>query len=163
MSKKQAIDKQEPMAVPPQKQATSADVSAIFGRLPKGADAFSPKSILKPRRVSFDFDGSHGAPGVFTDEDGNYVDIKITLESLDAVREVEAMKNVGENPAAVGMNLAKAMLVEVSGKRLTPEEKDFVWEALGSTGRQMCMMASQNLGASLNAALGKYQNSFTVG
>lgn len=152
-----------PAEDPVQPKANAADVDAIFGRLPKGTDAFAPRTILKPRRVSFAFDGANGAPGVFTDDAGNYLDIVLTMESLDSAREIDAMKSVGENPAALPFLMAKAMLVEVSGKRLTPEQKDFVWDAIGSQGRQLCLMASQSLGGSVTSALGKYQSSFTVG
>jgi len=138
-------------------------LQSIFDRMPKGATALSSGgSMIKPRRVKFIFDGTAGAPGVFADAEGNYLDVEITVQSLSSAEEIEALAELEGNAVAAPFALAKRSLYAIEGTRIKKEERDFIWEALNQSGRQLVIMASQSLGASSEVLMGKYQSSFTV-
>lgn len=135
----------------------------IFDRMPKGATALSgAQAMIKPRRVSFIFDGAAGAPGVFTDSEGNYLDVEVTIQSLSSAEEIDALADLAGNAVAAPFALAKKSLYAIEGKAIKGDQKDFIWEAINQGGRQLCLMAFQSLGASSEVLMGKYQRSFTV-
>lgn len=146
------------------KRAAATFMDELFGRLPKGMDALSGKAtqLIKPREVTFLFDGSAGAPDIFMDEDGNYLDVKLTIRSLSSAEEIEALGTIGGNALAAPLALAKRALYAVEDKAIRPEQRELIWEALGSMGRQLVLLAFQNLGGASDAAMGKYRSSFTV-
>jgi hypothetical protein len=147
-------------------QRANADfLDQLFGRFPKGMDALSGKGgqLIKPREVTFIFDGMAGAPGIFTDENGDYLDVELTVRTLSSSEEIEALSSIGTEIGAVPYALAKRSLYAVEGKPLRDEQRPLIWEALGSTGRQLVLMAFQNLGGGASeAAMGKYRSSFSI-
>lgn len=136
----------------------------LFGRLPAGMEALSGKSqIIKPREVTFLFDGSAGAPNIFIDQNGDYLDVQITVRTLSSAEEIEALGSITNNVGAAPYALAKRALYAVEGKPLKADQRELIWEALGSTGRQLVLMAFQNLGGGASeAAMGKYRSSFSI-
>lgn len=146
-------------------RATNDFMDRLLGRLPKGMDALSGKKpLIRPREVTFLFDGSAGAPEIFTDADtGDYLDVEITVRSLSSADEIEALSGISNNIGAAPYALAKRSLHAVEGKPLNSEGRDLIWEALGSTGRQLVLMAFQGLGGGASeAAMGKYRSSFSI-
>lgn len=146
-------------------RAQSDFLDQLFGRMPSGMDALSGgKSLIKSREVTFLFDGSAGAPGIFTDSEGNYLDVMLTVRTLSSAQEIEALSALGEgNIMGAPYALAKQSLVAVEGKPLKTESRELIWEALGSTGRQLVLMAFQQLGGGASeSAMGKYRASFTI-
>lgn len=149
----------------PQALAGPDVLDAIFRRLPSGQDALrgGVATLIRSREVRFIFDGAYGAPGIFADEEGNYLDVEITLRSLSSTEELDALSEVTQATAmSAPMAMAKRSIYAIAGKKLHPDRRDFIWEALGGAGRQFCLMAFQQLGAASQVALGKYQSSFTV-
>ena len=148
--------------------AGSDFLDRLFGNLPKGMNAMKGGSpLIKPREVSFLFDGSEGAPDFFTDTPGipggTYVDVELTVRGLSSAEEIEALSEIGTAINAAPYALAKRALYAVSGRPIRPEERDLIWEGLCSGGRQMVLMAFQNLGGGASeAAMGKYRSSFSI-
>lgn len=142
-------------------RANKAFVGNLIARMPTGPDALKPVQLIKQRVVSFVFDGSLGAPGIFCDDLGNYLDVEIWCRSLSTVDELEALQGVSSEIAAP-YALAKKGLFAIEGTPIHPEMVDFIWEAIGPVGRQLVIMASQTLGNVSQSALGKYRSSFTV-
>lgn len=130
--------------------------------LPKGAAAMRGGEIIKRREITFDLDGVECEPGVFTDEEGNYITFQVTLRGLTSAQELEAMRGVKDGTEAP-LRMCKLALCAINGKPIERDRLDFWWEALGSGGRQICFMAFQSLGAASEAAMGKYLTSRSEG
>lgn len=154
----EAAKKQEMPANP---RAPGDMMDQLVARLPTGAEAIKASQLIKRRTVSFIFDGSAGAPGIFMDAEGNYLDVELWCQSLSTTDELDALEGVTQQIAAP-YALAKHCLFAVEGKPIPPDMKEFIWEAIGPVGRQLCIMAMQSLGNVSESAMGKYQSSFTV-
>lgn len=139
-------------------------VAQICARMPKGPGALRERGpLIRPRMVTFIFDGSSGAPGVFADEEGAYFDVEITLRSLSSAEELEALQNINGIGAAVPMEMTKRALYSIAGAPLKGEDqRSLMWEALGGAGRQLCLLAFQGIGGASGVDLGKYQRTFSV-
>lgn len=140
-------------------------MQSLKRRLPQGQAAMSGASnpLLRPRQVTFVFDGSEGLPSFFMDEDGNYLDVELTVRSLSSFEESDALRDLTKDTIATAPSaLAKRSLYAVAGRPLDSDERDLIWEGLGAAGRQLVLMAYQNFGGASEAAMGKYLSSFTV-
>lgn len=143
-------------------RASTDILDKLIARLPTGPDALAQQvQLIKRRVVSFIYDGSCGAPGIFMDENGDYLDVKLYCRSLSTVEELEALQGVTTEMQAP-FALAKKSLYAIEGKPIPNDNIDFIWEAIGPVGRQLCLMASQSLGNVSSSALGKYRSSFSV-
>ncbi len=147
--------------------ATGGQLRALFERsVKRGPDAMVGGSALKPREVTFLLDGSvgelreDGSP-VFSDEAGNIVDIPVTLQSLTPEKELNALRNQTD-PASIPFALAKAQLARVGGEPLDTAMREWFWRAIGSGGRQICVIAAQHVGGAGQTVMGKYQKSLAV-
>jgi hypothetical protein len=152
----------------PQQPAATEDLSAdfadrVFERVTTtGAAALTGKGeLIKRRRVSFMLDGASCSPDVYCDEDGNYLDFRVTVQSLNSREEVEAIQGVTD-AGQVPFMLAKASLCRINGKPIAADRKDFHWEAFGQGGRQLVLLAFQQVGSASGIALGKFQASISV-
>lgn len=128
----------------------------------EGKDALRGGPVVKRKRKTFIMDGSQCAPFMFLDPaSGDYVDFKITMQSLTSTEEVEALGGV-TNPGQIPSLLAKRSLYAVNGKPIPSARKDFLWEALGQQGRQICLVAFSQLGSASAAAMGKLARSIST-
>lgn len=128
----------------------------------EGKGALRAGPIVKRKRRTFVMMGSQCAPDLFTDPaTGDYIDFKITMQSLTSTEEVEAIGGV-TNPGQIPSLLAKRSLYAVNGKPITPERRDFLWEALGQQGRQVCLVAFGQIGSASMAAMGKLASTISV-
>lgn len=128
----------------------------------EGKDALKAGPIVKRKRKTFTMDGSQCAPFMFVDAaTGDYVDFKITMQSLTSTEEVNALGGV-TNPGQIPSLLAKHSLYAVNGKPIPADRKDFLWEALGQQGRQICLVAFSQLGSASAAAMGKLARSIST-
>ncbi len=128
-----------------------------------GPGAMSHQGDIVPRkRISFDVDGSDCAPGMFVDGAGNYLTFRLGLASLTSGEEISVTKGVSDPAEAVQVT-AKAALELLNGAPILGDQIDFVWEALGSGGRQLVLTMYQEIGAITPVGLGKALASSTKG
>lgn len=156
----EAMEAEEPVD-PPVPRASDDFMDQLIARLPTGKNALGGESLVKRREVSFDFYGGDGAPGFFINPEGDFVDIELTLVSLSSKDEMDALKGLQEEVEAP-YALAKKALWKLQGRVIPEDNKDLIWEGLGQTGRQLCIVAMQKNGAASEAAMGKFQRTFTV-
>ncbi len=124
--------------------------------LPKGAAALKGGASPIPlRKVSFMVDGAQCAEGVFVSANGDYLLFELTLQALSSAGEINALREVKSGPEAPHV-MCKYALHAINGNVLDPEQRNFVWEALGMGGRQIALLAFQQIGAASDAALGKF-------
>ena len=127
--------------------------------MPTGEGALKGGGDLVPRRmITFELDGVECEPGVFVNAAGDYVTFKITIRSLSSAQEVSALRGA-RDAAMAPMLLAAASLYKINDRVLSENERTFFWECLGSPGRQICMVAFQQMGAASTGALGKFLTS----
>ncbi len=163
----QVEEKPEAAALlPPDKKNADRDLfDRVFERMtPTGPNAMrAGAELIRRRRLCFTVDGASCAPDVFVDDSGEYYDFELTVQSLSSKEEIESLNGITE-PGQVPWALAKASLYAVNGKPLPRDDTkiDFLWEALGMQGRQVVMLAFNQLGSASAAALGKFQRSVTV-
>lgn len=116
--------------------------------------------LLERRKVTFPLNGADGlyrrdgAP-VFSGADGTIYDPIVTMRTLTAREEIEALKGVAETPESAPYQLALACVWKVSGKVLTRAERAWFWEAIGPAGRQRCLAQFAALGSASLAEMGK--------
>lgn len=122
--------------------------------MPTGNDALKSGEIIKRRKLSFDVDGADCEPDMFTNEEGEYVTFRVTLQSLSSAQELEAVRGLKDGTQAP-LNMCRLSLFAINGKTLSEENRDFYWECLGSGGRQICMGFFSQLGAASESAMGK--------
>jgi hypothetical protein len=118
------------------------------------------KPLIERRKFEFQLDGSACAPGVFVDEDGEYFDVMVTLQSLSSAEEIEALTGV-RDPNQAPYVLAKRSLLALNGHVLSADEREFFWEALGMGGRQLAFLAFGTIGSASGVALGKFRATFS--
>jgi hypothetical protein len=152
------------------KEADAGAFAAIFEASTKrGAGALNGGSAaLKRREISFLLDGgvgmlrADGAP-VFSDEEGNVLDIRINMRSLTSTEEKNVIKSAMQNPSSLPFELAKASLFKVAGEKVDAAKKEWFWEVIGSGGRQICVVAYTMIGGASQSVLGKYRTSMSLG
>lgn len=118
--------------------------------------------LIPLKTVTFDVDGSECAPGMFVDEAGGYITFSLTLTALTSVQEVKCTKGC-QDPAEAVQRTAKASLKLLNDAPIIGDQLDFLWEALGPGGRQLCLVMYQDVGAVSPAGMGKAQASSIVG
>lgn len=91
------------------------------------------KPVLPRRLVTFLMDASACLPGLFED------DFEITIGGLTAEMELEAAQAAKGQVATLAFHYARLSLVAVNGKALDKGklEDEFLWQALGTGGRQI--------------------------
>lgn len=107
------------------------------------------KSPIPRRFITFEVDPDACAPGIFP---GPFL---LTLATLTSGEELEALKDVGDDPVRIGMSLARRALNAVNGSELGPIEREWLWEALGGGGRQLASAMFAEIGQTDVRALGK--------
>ena len=134
---------------------------------PTGANAMKGGKLFGRKEVSFVLDGSAGGVGpngqpVFSDDDGNLIDVEIVLHALTSGEEATALGDIKKAQDAP-YQLAKAALCEIAETNInSQEDRDFWWEAIGQGGRQLCLVAFGHLGGASEHVMGKYQSTFTI-
>ncbi len=89
------------------------------------------KPVMPRRRVTFLMDAGTCAPGLFDD------DFELTIGGLTAAMELEAAQKAKGEIASLAFHYARLSLMAVNGKALAPMESEWLWEALGTGGRQI--------------------------
>lgn len=151
------------------KEADAAAFRSIFDQATtRGAGAIGGKSVVRRREITFVIDGgvgmlrADGAP-VFSDEDGNVLDVRIRMRSLTSAEERGVIKKVAGNPGSAPFELAKAALFSACGEKLDDAKKEWLWEVLGPGGRNLCVIAYNMIGGASATVMGKYQASISLG
>lgn len=136
----------------------------LFDRFSKvGADAMKGGELFPRRKMSFIMSGESCTPHVFWNPDtGAYIDFKITIRSLTSADEINSMRGARDG-VAVQYSMARAAFYAINDKPIPENRREFFWEALGMGGRQLCIAAFQMIGSAGDAALGKFQNTSTIG
>ncbi len=137
---------------------TSPDLLArVFEqRTMMGADALSGEDPIPRSYAEFIMDHTVCAPGLFPG------DFKIKLQSLTSSEEIHAMRGV-DDPMAVATVLAKASIYALNGTPIkSSDQKDFLWEAISSGGRQVVQNMFAQMGFAPQRALGKAIASTTI-
>lgn len=139
-------------------------LAKVFDRATvSGPGALSHKGDVVPRQyIDFDVSGSDCAPGMFVDESGASIVFKLGLKSPTSSEEIKITKGM-QDPAEVVQAMVKASLNTVNGAPIVGEQIDFMWEALGATGRQLAQVMYQEIGAISPVGLGKAQASSSRG
>lgn len=147
-----------PVAATPGPVSVPDFTPELLGRLKKqhlqSAEALAGGEVIKRRKISFEIDGVDCEEGIFVNPDGDYVTFKITLRGLSSGEEIKAITGIRDG-AQMPFMMSKASLYALNDKALSEADRDFLWEALGSAGRQLVHIAFQGLGAASDAALGK--------
>jgi len=160
----ESIESPVPPAIAPVSPLnTDPDLLAkIYERMtPTGREAFRSRPIFGFRTLSFTVDGSQCAPGAFEDAEGNPIDFTLTMRALDPEKEIELMEQGFGGALPIAMT--KAMLHRVNGTLVSSQQREFLWNALGSKGRGLCTYAYQQLAGTSQAALGKFHASSSIG
>jgi len=91
------------------------------------------KPVMPRRQVTFTLDHTVCAPGVF---DG---DFDLTIGGLTSAMELEAAGKAKGEIASLAFHYARLSLMAVNGVELDQSEhqQDWLWEALGTGGRQL--------------------------
>lgn len=91
------------------------------------------KPIIPRRQVTFLVDASVCAPGIFDE------DFELTISSLTSAMELEAAQRAKGEIASLAFHYARLSLLAVNGRQLDTAnmEGDWLWEALGTAGRQL--------------------------
>ncbi len=113
-----------------------------------------------PRRtVTFTMDYAVCVPGIFEE------DFEITLGALTPRLELEASRQSKGDPTTMAFVMAKLSIVSGNGDSLSQAkgEADFLWEALDQGGRQILVAMFAKIGAPDEDALGKAEESASVG
>lgn len=127
-----------------------------------GAAALKGGDLIPRKRRTFLMDGASCAPFFYWDVDsGEYLDFKVTMQSLTSLEEMNALNGVTD-PGQVPYLLAKMSLYAINGKPIPRDRKDFYWESFGSQGRQIALMCFQMIGSASGVALGKFQRSISA-
>lgn len=136
----------------------------VFQRLTRtGQAALGGGEIIARKVYKFTLDGQSCAPFFFWDPDsGEYLDVEVTMRSLNSTEEIEALKGLTD-PGQLPYLLGRASLYALNGTPIPEDRKDFIWEGFGMGGRQIALMAFQHVGSASGAALGKFQSSISVG
>jgi len=152
-------------AEPPARQDLSPDLAQrIWDRVTQvGPGALTGGELIQRKQRSFILDGQAATPFFFWDTTtGEYVDVKITMRSLNSVEEAHALDGLTD-PGQMPFLLAKAALHAINDTPIPRDRLDFFWEGLGMGGRQLAMMAFQEVGSASAAAVGKFRSSISVG
>lgn len=124
--------------------------------------ALADRPLFYSRTVTFTVSGAECSPGVFVDEEGLPFDFKLTMKAMSSEDEAKALASA---PPGHGtpFYLTKMMLFQINGTIIRPEQRDFVWESLGMQNRALCFQGYLQLSGPSAAALGKFQESISVG
>ena len=114
-----------------------------------GTGADLGKSPIPRRKITFEVDPDACAPGIFP---GPFL---LTMQSLSSAEELTALRGVGDDAIAVGLSLAVASLHKLNGTEIGYTQRQWLWEALGSGGRQLCATMFARVGMANAGALGK--------
>lgn len=127
-------------------------------RTQTGPEAMSGGEPIPKTECTFIMDHTVCEPGVFPQ------DFKITLRGLSSGQEISATKDHGNDALEVGIMLAKASLYALNGRPIKESDhRDFLWEAIGSGGRQIVQAMYAQFGMAPASALGKAMASTTIG
>lgn len=121
-----------------------------------GQAAMAGGDVIPRRYSTFVLDFTACEPGVFDE------DLSLTLRSLRSSEELGAMRGSGDDPAAVGLGLAKASLCQMNGQTLTDDQREWLWEAIGGGGRQVVCAMYAHSGFTPAEAMGKALKSHTI-
>jgi hypothetical protein len=112
---------------------------------------------LPRRSLSFLVDCGICSPGVFED------DFELTVTSLDSGTELACAQRAGADPVRLAMLLAFESLFAFNGRPLGVTHREWLWEALGSAGRNLVISQFGAVGTPGDEALGKASRSLRVG
>lgn len=146
---------QQPLLYSPTDKDTNLVDRLRARHMPSGRSALDAGEIIKRRKVTFELDGVECEPDMFVNESGEYISFSVTLRSLTSAQEIEAMRGAKDG-AMAPMLLCRQSLFAINEKPLSTTDRDFFWECFGASGRQICLMAFESLGAASRAALGKF-------
>lgn len=154
-----------PAVVAPQNQLNNDPdlLDKIFERFTRtGQEALRDKPLIATRVTTFVVDGSICEPDTFVNNDGVPYDFQLTMRALNAEEELRALT---QSPPghAVPMFLAKCMLFQLNGKTISEGRRENIWNMLGMAGRSLCFQGYLRLSGPSVAALGKFQESFSIG
>lgn len=100
-----------------------------------------------PRReLTFTVDPSYCEPGVFRS------DFELTLRSLDSTNELAAATEAEGSGNAMMYGFAKRSVYAFDGQPIDRIRRDFLWEALGTSGRQLVLGKFGELNTASDAA-----------
>src|SRR5690606_17546735 len=116
------------------------------------------KPVMPRRLVTFVMDAGACVPGLFDE------DFEITLGGLTAEMELEAAQAARGQVASLAFHYARLSLYAVNGKPLDASklEPDWLWQALGTGGRQIVAGMFAEACMPDEAAQGKARRSLRV-
>lgn len=97
------------------------------------------------------------APGIFAE------DFELKLRASTAAIEQNIAKAHKNDPVGYQNALARASLYQFNGVNITPGQDEWLWEALGPAGRNLAMVAWQQLVVPSDEAQGKAKGSLKIG
>ncbi len=123
-----------------------------------GASALSGNGEVVPRkRITFDVSDSDCAPGVFPEGSR----FRLTLAALTSGAELKALRGCTD-PTEILYVQARASIEALNGAPVVDANQlDFLWEVLGSAGRQLVLAMYAQIGSVSPAGLGKALSSST--
>lgn len=135
----------------------------LFERMTRSnAQALADRPLFYARTLTFTVSGADCAPGVFVDAEGLPFDFKVTMKALNSEEEIKALSSAPPGHG-VPLHLTKTMLYQVNGTVIRADQREFFWEALGMQNRALCYQAYMQLSGPSVAALGKFQESISIG
>jgi len=123
-----------------------------------GTNTLGRQAGIPQRRVTFLVDRDACCPGVFAQ------DFELTLRGTTAEMELMAAKGARGDAVAMTMALARSALCEVNGEPIDTGnlEHEWLWEALGTGGRNMVLGIFAQYCTADEASQGKAMRSIRV-
>ncbi len=145
--------------------ARSVDAFAeAFQQFTKAASGGGEAQAMPRRYARFVVDHTVCAPGVFTE------DFAVTIASLTSGAELAATREAQADPIALAFAYAKHAITKAgpadgdgsSDRRLSSAEAEWLWEALGQSGRQLVVSMFASVLSAGDEAAGKARTSLRV-
>lgn len=111
---------------------------------------------LPRRTLTFTVDASTCSPGLFSE------DFELTLRATSTAEEEAVGAQCRETPERAGKLIAIKMLFAVNGEPIEPGQDEWLWEALGPSGRMLVMGKINELTRPTEEARGKADESTQV-
>jgi hypothetical protein len=112
---------------------------------------------LPRRTLSFLVDAETCAPGVFE------ADFRLELRGLTSAVELQCAQKSGGDPAKLAYLLAFESVFSFNGRPLGVTHREWLWEALGSAGRNLVVGQFGTVGTPADEALKKASETLRVG
>ncbi len=128
--------KADPVSAPEAPKKRRLDPGALKSAMSRtGGDSLASSKGMPRRQATFPVLASECSPGIFDE------DFELTIQSLTSHIELDASRKARGDSNVLGTLFARASIHALNGQVLDVNEGelDWLWEALGSGGRQLVM------------------------